>query len=217
MDRMDSQQFEDISNELQFFQKSMKNIIEIVFATSPLLALSTHGWDSKSIHSTYLLRVSDGLAFFLMIFLTTNKIFLALGNDRPKILVNLEDCVLKAVFDISKGKSSEPVIDALFFQIESLQNDLFNDDEALNWFKLSKPAFSPPLTPPPSDFRPNPLAGQCIHSNYNSLSNDFPHDRRAHLSSTIMLQLSCLPHHIILHIKFACFFAFPVCQSQRPS
>jgi hypothetical protein len=64
---MDSQQFEDISNELQILQKSIKNVMEIVFAISPLLALSTHGWDSKSVHSTYLLRVSNYLNFLLSI------------------------------------------------------------------------------------------------------------------------------------------------------
>ena len=62
---MDSQQFEDIYDKLQFLHKSMKNIMEIVFATSPLLALSTQGWDSRSFHSTYLLRVSNSLVFLL--------------------------------------------------------------------------------------------------------------------------------------------------------
>ena len=155
---MDSQQFEDISDEMQILQKSMKNVMEIVFATSPLLALSTHRWGSKSFHSTYLLRVGDHLVFSYHL-LTTNKIFLALGNDCPKILVKLENCVLEAIFDISEGKSFEPVIDALHIQIESLQKDLVNDNEALNWFNLSKPAFSAPLTPPPSVFCPTPLAG----------------------------------------------------------
>jgi hypothetical protein len=37
--------------------------MEIVFAISPLLALSTHGWDSKSVNSTYLLKVSNILIF----------------------------------------------------------------------------------------------------------------------------------------------------------
>lgn len=214
---MDSQQFEDICDELQILHKSMKNIMAIVFATSPLLALSTRGWDSRSFHSTYLLRVSDILVFYLSFINNQQKIFLALGNDRPKILVKLEDCVLQAIFDISEGKSSEPVIDGVHFQMESLQKDLENDDEALNWFNLSRPAFSAPLTPPQSDFRPIPLAGQCIQSNYNSLSNDFLCNRRARLSPTIKLQLSCLPQHITLHIKLGCFFAFTICQAQRPS
>jgi hypothetical protein len=60
-DRMDSEQLEDIADEMQMLHKSMKNMMEIVFATSPLLALSTSGWGSKSVHSTYLLRVSDDL------------------------------------------------------------------------------------------------------------------------------------------------------------
>lgn len=59
LDRMDSPQFEEISDQLKLLHKSMKNVMEIVFAMSPLLALSTHGWDAKSLHSTYLLRVSN--------------------------------------------------------------------------------------------------------------------------------------------------------------
>ena len=35
--------------------------MEIVFVVSPLLALSTHGWYSKSTNSIYLLRVRDAL------------------------------------------------------------------------------------------------------------------------------------------------------------
>lgn len=65
---MDLQQLEDISNEMLQIYKPMKNLIEIVFATSPLLALSTHGWASKSCHSMYLIRVSDGLVGFQLEF-----------------------------------------------------------------------------------------------------------------------------------------------------
>lgn len=66
---MDPLQFEEISNEIQMLYKPMKNIIEMVFATSPLMALSTHGGDYQYIHSTFLLRVSD----FLVILVTLNK------------------------------------------------------------------------------------------------------------------------------------------------
>jgi hypothetical protein len=64
---MDPQQFDDISDELQLLQRSMKNMLDIVFATSPLLALSTHGWNSRTttVHSTYFLRVSDSLLLLL--------------------------------------------------------------------------------------------------------------------------------------------------------
>jgi hypothetical protein len=65
IDRLDPQQFEDISNEMKTLHKSMKNLIEVVFATSPLLALSTQGWATKNQHRTYMLRVSDFLVFFL--------------------------------------------------------------------------------------------------------------------------------------------------------
>ena len=64
-DRMDPEQFEGISLDMQVLHKSMKNIIEMVFATSPLLALSTSGWHSKSFQGTYLLKVGDVFVFFL--------------------------------------------------------------------------------------------------------------------------------------------------------
>jgi hypothetical protein len=45
--------------------KPMRNIIQIVFAVSPLLALSPHGWGpTRSIHGVYLLRVSFVLVGF---------------------------------------------------------------------------------------------------------------------------------------------------------
>jgi hypothetical protein len=56
---MEPQQFEEISAEFQNLHKAMKNVIEAVFATSPLLALSTHGLRQKCYHSTYLLRVGN--------------------------------------------------------------------------------------------------------------------------------------------------------------
>jgi hypothetical protein len=58
LDRMDPQQLEDVTNEMESLHRSMKNVIEIMFAISPLLALSTQGWASKSVGSVYLLRVS---------------------------------------------------------------------------------------------------------------------------------------------------------------
>ena len=60
---MDPVQFEELTMEIQSLHKGMKNVIDIVFATSPLLALSTHGWASKSCHSTYLFRVSNVVFF----------------------------------------------------------------------------------------------------------------------------------------------------------
>jgi hypothetical protein len=65
LDQMDPQQFEDISSEIQSLHQTMKNMMEVVFATSPLLALSTHGWDFH-VHRTYLLRVSGVLVLFLV-------------------------------------------------------------------------------------------------------------------------------------------------------
>lgn len=89
-----------------------------------------------------------------------NKCFLALGNDRPQTLVQLEDCVLKAIMSISLGKSREEVMGHLYSQILSLEKELAFDDVALNWFNfpnpknLKKADFEVPSTPPPSEFAP---------------------------------------------------------------
>ena len=115
MGRIDPTQLEETTNDVQALHKSMKNAIEVVFATSPLLALSTHGWASRSFHSTYLLRVSNAwVAFLIFEILTLNKTFLALGNNRPQILVHLEDCVLEAIAAISEGKRHEDVLQTLY-------------------------------------------------------------------------------------------------------
>lgn len=55
---MDPLKLEEIADEIQGLHKSMKNLIEMVFAISPLLALSTHGW-TWHVHRNYLLRVSS--------------------------------------------------------------------------------------------------------------------------------------------------------------
>jgi hypothetical protein len=56
---MESAQFEEIFIEIQMLHRAMKNAIEMVFATSPLLALSTNSWAGRACNSTFLLRVSD--------------------------------------------------------------------------------------------------------------------------------------------------------------
>jgi hypothetical protein len=54
---MDPQQFEYVSNKIQAMHRSIKNVMEITFSVSPLLALSTRGWAWRSLNSLYLLRV----------------------------------------------------------------------------------------------------------------------------------------------------------------
>jgi hypothetical protein len=61
---LDEAQFEEISLEMQIIHKSMKNMLEYIFATSPLLALSTTGW-SRYISGAYLLRVSHPYNVFV--------------------------------------------------------------------------------------------------------------------------------------------------------
>jgi hypothetical protein len=53
----------------------------------------------------------------------------------------------------------EDVIGALYTEISSLEKDLGNDNDALNWFDLATTAFSIPPTPPSSNFPSTPLAG----------------------------------------------------------
>ena len=97
---------------------------------------------------------------FILHLLKMKKIFLALGNNRPQILVQLEDRILHAIIAISEGESSETVIDALHLQILLLEKDLDNNDEALNWFDLSMATFSSITLP--SKIPSTPLAGMCI-------------------------------------------------------
>lgn len=142
---MDPQQFDEVSNTIQSLHASMKNAIEIVFATSPLLALSTHGWGLRTIHSTNLLRVGDIYLFFKGL-INIEKIFEALGNNRPEILIRLEDHVIQAIIAISEGKSLDDALDNLHSQFLPLEKDLANDKDALTWFKLSTTASSISLT-----------------------------------------------------------------------
>ena len=52
------------------------------------------------------------------------KTFFVLGNDRPQILVKLEDCVLQAIISISEWKSHEYAMDTLYSQLFSMEKDL---------------------------------------------------------------------------------------------
>jgi len=89
------------------------------------------------------------IRFFHFHLLTIFKAFLALGNDRPQILLQLEDCVLQAIISISEGKVRENAMETLYTQLLSLEKDLVKDAEALAWFNMVKVPFTP-STPPPS-------------------------------------------------------------------
>jgi hypothetical protein len=89
--------------------------------------------------------------------LTIIKIFNALGNDRPQILVRLEDCVLEGIISISEGKPLEEAMQTLHSQISSSMADLCKDDEAMSWFNLSNNVFAVQSTPLPSEIPSTPL------------------------------------------------------------
>lgn len=72
--------------------------------------------------------------------------------------MRLEDCVLQAIVGVLEGRSLEEALDAVYSQIQSLEDDLNEDEEALNWFNLSEPATSAPLTPPPSEIPSTPFS-----------------------------------------------------------
>jgi hypothetical protein len=78
------------------------------------------------------------------------KVFQALGNDRPQILVQLEDCVIQAIISISEGKLRENAMETLYSQLLSLEKDLVNDSKALAWFRLATASSATPSTPRPS-------------------------------------------------------------------
>ena len=67
-DRIDVEQLEDITNEIASLHKSMKNLMEIVFTFSPLLALSTvmyHPCHTLPVHSRAFLCIPvHSLSFF---------------------------------------------------------------------------------------------------------------------------------------------------------
>ena len=132
---MDPEQLEEVSNEIEGLHKSMKNVIKIVFAISPLLVLSMQGWASKSLNSIYLLRVSLTKVLLLCL-LTINKIFNALGNGWPQILVQLEDLVLECIISITEEKLLEEAVQILYSLISPLMEVLGNDQVALAWFDL---------------------------------------------------------------------------------
>jgi hypothetical protein len=95
------------------------------------------------------------LSFFFWRF---SQLFIALGNNRPEILVRLEDQVLLAIMGISEGRPRQEVIDVLYSQIGALEKDLANDDDALNWFNIASAA---PISsvPAPSEAPSTPLPG----------------------------------------------------------
>ena len=78
----------------------------------------------------------------------TDQIFSALGNDRPEILVKIEDCILETIISLSEGKSRETSMHDLYQRLLPLEKDLRTNDDAMQWFKMSA---SIPSTPQPSD------------------------------------------------------------------
>jgi hypothetical protein len=93
---------------------------------------------------------------------TTNQIFQALGNERPQILVRLENYVLDAIVAISEGKSRENVMHDLYSQILPLENDLRNESSAMAWFDFSTAFVPVSSTPELSEYPSTPSAGWSI-------------------------------------------------------
>ena len=89
--------------------------------------------------------------------LTIKKVFEALGNERPQILIQLEDCVLDGIVALSEGVPREEAMHTLYSKMSSLKMDLDNDDNALSWFNFSSNAFAIPSTPATSEFSSTPF------------------------------------------------------------
>lgn len=93
-----------------------------------------------------------------MLLLTIKKVFNALGNERPQILIQLEDRVLEGIIAISEGKPREEAMAVLYSQISALKMDLAKDDDALSWFDLSSDPFAIVSSPTLPEFPSTPLA-----------------------------------------------------------
>ena len=98
-------QFADISTVIQLLHKSMKNVIEIVFAISPLLALSTHSWAAKACNSTYLLRVSRFYLFLIwqLITIAMKRFSLTLATNAQESSSSLKTKFLRLSLPYRKG------------------------------------------------------------------------------------------------------------------
>lgn len=99
------------------------------------------------------------------------KIFISLGNERPQILVRLEDCVLEAIIAISEGKPREETMHNLHSHILSLLKDLKEDDEAMRWFNLHPEESVAESTALAFDFPSTPLASTFIFILLNRFPN----------------------------------------------
>jgi hypothetical protein len=100
------------------------------------------------------------------------KAFIALGNNRPHTLIQLEDCILNGILAISAGKSSEDAIDMIYSQIPSLEKGLRTDEVALKWFNLFMTPISSPSTPAPNLLN-DVFRGDSYSLLNGSLSNHF--------------------------------------------
>lgn len=94
--------------------------------------------------------------------MTINKAFTALGNNRPEILIRIEDCILKAIIALLEGRSRENTMDDLYSKILTMEKDLANDNDALTWFDFSTAPSAIPSTPSPPQFLPTPAACECL-------------------------------------------------------
>lgn len=90
--------------------------------------------------------------------LTIDKIFNALGNERPEILIQLENCVLEGVIAITEGVPREEAMHLIYSQLKLLRKDLVDDGEALSWFNLSSNGIADSSHPPTSEFPSTPTA-----------------------------------------------------------
>jgi hypothetical protein len=96
----------------------------------------------------------------------------ALGNDRPPIVVRLEDRVLECVIAISEGKSPVTALDDFYSEALLLESDLKKNVDAMRWFNLVTVGFSIPPTPPQSVFPSTPSRGVSCNSLCSNINAD---------------------------------------------
>ena len=168
------------------------------------------------------------------------KIFNVLGNERPGILVKIEDCILEAIIALSEGQLRENAINDLYSKIMVLEHDLCKDESALTWFNFPTSSRIP-STPPLSGLPVTPSSGLSnlfnsfhlltVNEGFPNLHTDmiqgkwsilksgdqpqFSHCRSTFISAGVKSLLSHCARRVTLSFSGRQTFSSSICQPSR--
>ena len=179
----------------------IQNLLHISFSISPILVLSAHSWQRYHVNSVYLSRVCciQRLSTFL---LTIIQVFRSLGNQRPRSLIVIEDCILSAAMKLSHGEHFGTTMSSLYEALKASQDALTGDPESSKWFDLSIPT-NLLNHPPPESARasllPNALSHLVADKNRGGLVTP-PFSPQGFPSTSALLRSPCMnPQQLGLH------------------